>query len=56
MGAPSASALVRTQQRRARYYIYRITPGANGWDVRVSVRIYSPAENRFILEGEQQFS
>ena len=56
MGAPSASALVRTPQRRARYYIYRITPGANGWDVRVAVHIYSPAENRFILEGEQQFS
>jgi 3',5'-cyclic AMP phosphodiesterase CpdA len=55
MGASSASALGRTLQRRARYYIYRITAGANGWDVRVAVRIYSPDENRFILESEHQF-
>jgi 3',5'-cyclic AMP phosphodiesterase CpdA len=56
MGAPSASSLSRIPQRRARYYIYRITAGANSYDVSVAVRIYSQEENRFIQEGEQSFS
>jgi 3',5'-cyclic AMP phosphodiesterase CpdA len=56
MGAASISALDRTPERRARYYIYRITPGSEGWDVRREVRIYSPEENCFTREGEQRFS
>ena len=56
MGAPSVSALGRTQERRARYYIYRIAPAPHGWDVRLAVRIYSPDEKRFILEREQQIN
>lgn len=54
MGAPSISALGRTPERRARYYIYRIAPGSEGWDVRLEVRIYSPEENCFIRESEQR--
>lgn len=54
MGVPSISALGRTPERRARYYTYRITPGGDGWDVRLEVRIYSPEENCFIRESEQQ--
>jgi 3',5'-cyclic AMP phosphodiesterase CpdA len=54
MGVPSISALDRRPERRARYYIYRITPGREGWDVRLEVRIYSPEENCFIRESEQQ--
>jgi 3',5'-cyclic AMP phosphodiesterase CpdA len=56
VGAPSASALGRTLQRRARYYIYRISPTTSGWDVRLEVRMYSPDKNRFIPEHEQQMN
>ena len=56
VGAPSISAMGRTPERRARYYIYRITPLDADWDVRLQVRIYSPGDNRFIKESEQQFS
>ena len=56
MGAPSASALSRTPERRARYYIYRITRGADGWNVYLTVRVYSPESNCFITEHEQRFS
>jgi 3',5'-cyclic AMP phosphodiesterase CpdA len=54
MGAPSITALDHSADRRARYYIYRIAPGDGNWNVRLQVRIYSPAENRFIMESEQQ--
>ncbi len=53
IGVPSISALGRTPERRARYYIYRITPVSKAWNVRVEVRIYSPEKNRFIRESEQ---
>jgi 3',5'-cyclic AMP phosphodiesterase CpdA len=54
MGAPSASALGRTPERRARYYIYRITAGADGWDVDLTVRGYSHDRNCFTTEREQR--
>lgn len=56
IGLPSASALGRTLQRQARYVIYHITPRASGWHVRLAVRIYSLAENRFIAEPQHPFS
>jgi len=56
MGAPSITALDRPADRRARYYIYRISPGDDNWNVRLQVRVYSPSENRFITESEQQLS
>lgn len=55
MGAPSASALSRKPERRARYYIYRITSEAGGWDVELTVRVYSLEKNCFITEREQRF-
>ena len=51
MGAPSISALGRTPERRARYYIYQIAPGNNGWKVSQQVRIYSAEDNRFVRES-----
>ena len=56
MGAPSASALGRKPERRARYYIYRITSGPEGWIVDLTVRVYAPDKNCFITEREQQIS
>jgi len=53
MGAPSITAVDRQPDRRARYYIYHISPGDDDWNVRLQVRIYSPDENRFIRESEQ---
>ena len=55
VGAPSASSMGRNLQRRARYYIYNISPNDNGWDTRLTVRIYSPEVDRFILEREEKF-
>jgi 3',5'-cyclic AMP phosphodiesterase CpdA len=54
IGVPSASALGRTPQRRARYFTYHITPQGSGWHLRLAVRVYSPDENRFIAETEGQ--
>ena len=48
MGASSITALDRHTERRARYSLYHISPGAGDWNVRLEVRIYSPVENRFI--------
>jgi 3',5'-cyclic AMP phosphodiesterase CpdA len=54
MGAPSITALDRRLERRARYCLYHISPGAEDWDVRLQERIYSPNENCFIRKSEQQ--
>jgi len=53
MGAPSITALDHQPDRRARYYLYHISPGADDWNVRLQIRIYSPDENCFIRESEQ---
>ena len=56
MGVPSISALGRTPDRRARYDIYHIAPGSDGWEVSFEVRIYSPEKNRFIRESQQRLA
>lgn len=55
-GAPSITALDRTPDRRARYYIYQITPGCEGYAVSLEVRIYSPEKNRFIRESKRMLT
>jgi 3',5'-cyclic AMP phosphodiesterase CpdA len=55
VGAPSASAIGRSHQRMARYYIYRIAPGSGGWNVDLTVRIYAPEQKVFITESQEQF-
>ena len=52
IGVPSASALGRKPGRRARYHVCRLTRNALGWDVLVSVRRYSVAEDCFVQEDE----
>ena len=54
ISVPSALALGRKPERRAKYHIYHLKPAAQGWDVRLSVHGYSVEENRFIQEGEPQ--
>ena len=52
VGVPSASSIGRKPYRRARYHIYRLSPNAGGWDLRLSVRGYSPVKDHFLAEGE----
>lgn len=52
MGVPSTSAIGHKPGHRAQYYLYRVTPSAHGWDLHVSIRGYSSAEDRFVAEGE----
>jgi 3',5'-cyclic AMP phosphodiesterase CpdA len=54
IGVPSASALGRKPERRARYHLYRVCRTADGWDLQISVRGYLLSENRFIVERESQ--
>jgi 3',5'-cyclic AMP phosphodiesterase CpdA len=54
IGVPSASALGRTVHRRARYHLFRLIRSAGGFEMFLTVRVYSPTERRFIEEGEQR--
>ena len=56
MGAPSASSLRRSGARQSRYYLYKITPSAEGWNVRMDERIFSLDQHRFIAGRQQDFS
>jgi len=53
IGVSSASAIGRTSRRRARYHLFRLTQNADRLRLFLSVRVYSPKEQRFIDEGEQ---
>jgi 3',5'-cyclic AMP phosphodiesterase CpdA len=55
MGAPSASSLGRTYERRARYYVYKIIRSGDGWDVNIAERVYSPNDYCFIPGVAQHF-
>jgi 3',5'-cyclic AMP phosphodiesterase CpdA len=52
VGVPSISAIGRTPDRRARYYLYRIKPESSGWNVTLEVRKYSPDKQCFIRESK----
>jgi 3',5'-cyclic AMP phosphodiesterase CpdA len=52
-GAPSASALGRTPDRRARYAIYRIRRAGRGWNVDAVERLYSPGGDAFLTENRR---
>ena len=54
-GVPSISAIGRTPERRARYYLYHIKPGSSGWDVTLEVRKYSPDKHCFIREKKENW-
>ena len=53
MGAPSVSSLSQKDERRSRYYLYRITSTKEGWKVHLDERVFSLELYRFI-EGRQQ--
>lgn len=47
-GVPSASAISKKVNRRAKYHVYRIRGGSEGWQLIVSVRAYAPDRVRFV--------
>lgn len=55
MGAPSASSLSLKEERRSRYFLYKITSTANGWKVNMKERLFSLELYRFIDSRQQDF-
>ena len=56
MGAPAASSLRGSDARRSRYYLYKIMPSAEGWNVLMNERLFSLEQYRFIAGRQQDFS
>jgi 3',5'-cyclic AMP phosphodiesterase CpdA len=56
IGVPSASAIGRKPDRRARYHVYRLAENVGGWDVSISVRVYSPEEDCLLSESESRLT
>lgn len=56
MGAPSVSALGRTDERRSRYYLYKIMSSVAGWKVLMQERIFSLDQRQFVDGRQQEFS
>ena len=55
VGAPSASSSGRTHEHRPLYYVCKIIPSGDGWNVNVAERVYSPNDSCFIPGREQRF-
>lgn len=47
-GVPSASAVSNKSDHLAKYHVYRIRGGSDGWQLKVSVRAYAPDRARFV--------
>ena len=56
MGAPSVSSLSPKNERRSRYYLYKITSTADVWKVHLTERIFSLEQHCFIDGQQQDFS
>jgi len=56
VGAPSASSLGRIDERRSRYYLYKIMAAAGGWNVHMEERVFSLEQHRFVGGLQQEFS
>lgn len=54
IGVPSASALGRTEQRRARYHLFHLMQNDDRLELFLSVRVYLPVEQRFVDGGSQR--
>jgi 3',5'-cyclic AMP phosphodiesterase CpdA len=56
IGVPSASAAGENQRRRSRYHLYHLSPGVDGWKIRMCVRSYIYKDKRFVTEEEYRLS
>jgi len=55
VGAPSASSLGRIDERRSRYYLYKIMTTEVGWNVQMEERVFSLGQHRFVGGRQQEF-
>ncbi|MDE2320306.1 MAG: metallophosphoesterase [candidate division NC10 bacterium] len=53
MGVPSASARGSEPEQHAGYHIYEVRPSSHGWEVRTSVRGYSPGNRCFVARNQR---
>ena len=56
IGVPSASAAGENPGRRSRYHLYHLSPGVNGWNIRMCVRSYIHKDKRFDTEDEYRLT
>ncbi len=56
MGAPSASSLSSIDNRRSRYFLYKISSAEGGWQIHLNERVFSPKQYRFVDGWRQNFS
>jgi 3',5'-cyclic AMP phosphodiesterase CpdA len=56
IGVPSASAAGENPGRRSRYHLYHVSPGVNGWNIRMCVRSYIHKDKRFDTEDEYRLT
>jgi len=56
IGVPSASALGRKPDHRARYHVYEVSLSPGGWAVRISVRGYALRDRCFLGEDQQDIA
>ena len=56
IGVPSASAAGENPRRRARYHLYHLSPGVDGWNIRMCVRSYIHKDKRFDTEDEYRLT
>jgi 3',5'-cyclic AMP phosphodiesterase CpdA len=55
IGASAASSLEGSDDRRSRYYLYKIMPSKEGWNVLINERIFSLEQYRFIAGRQEEF-
>lgn len=56
IGVPSASAAGTKPGRDARYHIYRLAKGEDGWELHTTVRAYMKDQGRFAAAGKGTLS
>jgi 3',5'-cyclic AMP phosphodiesterase CpdA len=56
IGVPSASAAGENPRRRSRYHLYHLSPGVDGWNIRMCVRGYIHKDKRFDTEDEYRLT
>lgn len=56
IGAPSISSRSPKNERRSRYYLYKITSTTDEWKVQMNERFFSLEQHRFIDGGQKDFS
>lgn len=55
VGAPAAASLGHSDERRSRYYLYKIMTAAEGWNVHMEERVFSSDRHRFVGGRQQEF-